>query len=320
MGALPILILSILLTQAQALEKKELIVFHAGSLSVPFEKMEREFEKEHPEIDVRRESSGSVMAIRKVVELKKPCDCVASADYRLIPKMMFPEYAKEVRIFATNELVLCYTERSKFAKEINRKNWFEVLRREGVKWGFSNPNLDPCGYRTLMALVLSSEYYGKPSILELLKESSPVKVEKRGGGYLVTVPENFKPKSKNLVVRPKAVSLLGLLESGAIDYAFEYRSVALQHNLKFVELPPQVNLSELKYEKLYRRVKVKLGNGKVIEGGTIAYGIAAVNGAPHPKEARMWVDFVTSPKGAEILKSSFQKPIQPPQVVRYGEK
>ena len=46
---------------------------------------------------------------------------------------------------------------------------------------------------------------------------------------------------------------------------------------------PQVNLSELKYEKLYRRVK--LGNGKVIEGGTIAYGIAAVKGAPHPKEA-----------------------------------
>ena len=314
-----ILAFFLLLTQAQASEKTVLKVFHAGSLSVPFEKMEREFEKLHPGIDIRREASGSVMAIKKVVELGKPCDCVASADYTLIPEMMFPGHAQEVRVFATNELVLCYTERSKFSRKINSKNWFEILQKKEVRWGFSNPNLDPCGYRTLMLLILASDYYKNGEIERLLTKSAPVKVEKRGKHWLIKVPEDFRPAVRNLIIRPKAVSLLGLLESGAIDYAFEYRSVALQHRLKFVELPPQINLSQLNYAQLYKKVAVRLGDGRLIEGKPIAYGIAAVKGAPHPKEAWMWVDFVTSKEGARILEDSFQKPLYPPEVIRNGQ-
>jgi len=295
-------------------ERTTLIVFHAGSLSVPFKKMEKEFEKEHPDIDVRREPSGSVKAIRKVVDLHKPCDVVVSADYLLIPKMMFPEYADYVKVFATNELVLCYTPKSKFSSEINSRNWYEILNRKGVKWGFSNPNLDPCGYRAVMMVVLASDYYRKPLFRELLSNTN-LKFEKEGSKYEVVVPENFRTKGDKLFVRPKAVALLGLLESGAIDYAIEYKSVALQHGLKFVELPKEINLSDLKFSSYYSKVQVKLGNGKVVKGKPIAYGITVVKNAPHPKEAKLWEEFVTSKRGAEILKECYQNPVYPPKVI-----
>jgi len=307
---------------SNAFSKKVVLkIFHAGSLSVPFSKIEKAFEKKYPYIDVRRESSGSVQAIRKVIDLHKPCDVVAVADYTLIPKMLFPKYADHVKLFARNELVLCYTKHSKYAKEINSKNWYEILNRKGVKWGFSNPNDDPCGYRTVIAIGLTSLYYNKPEILEdLLGKNTNLSWKQTKDGILFSVPENLKFNTQKLAIRPKSVELLGLLESGAIDYAFEYKSVALQHKLLFVELPPELNLTAVEHANFYKKCKIKLANGKVISGKPIVYGIAALKNAPHPKEAKLWEDFVTSEEGKKILLDCYQTPIYPAKVLKVKKK
>ena len=62
-------------------DKKELIIFHAGSLSVPLKKIALEYEKRNPGTRIFLESAGSLDCARKVIELKKPCDIVASSDY-----------------------------------------------------------------------------------------------------------------------------------------------------------------------------------------------------------------------------------------------
>ncbi|MBU0879785.1 tungstate ABC transporter substrate-binding protein WtpA, partial [Patescibacteria group bacterium] len=46
--------------------KEELIIFHAGSLSIPFEEMEVNFEKKYPDVDVVREIGGSRACARKI--------------------------------------------------------------------------------------------------------------------------------------------------------------------------------------------------------------------------------------------------------------
>jgi len=90
----------------------KLVMFHAGSLSVPFAAMEKAFEAKYPKVDLLREGSGSNQACRKVSELKKPCDIVASADYTVIDKLLIPNFATWHVRFATNQLVLCYTDKS----------------------------------------------------------------------------------------------------------------------------------------------------------------------------------------------------------------
>jgi len=74
-------------------ETGTLMVFHAGSLAVPLEEVEREFERAHPGIDVQYESYGSAEAIRQITEGGRKGDVLASADYSLIPDMMYDEYA-----------------------------------------------------------------------------------------------------------------------------------------------------------------------------------------------------------------------------------
>ncbi|HDR16752.1 MAG TPA: tungstate ABC transporter substrate-binding protein WtpA, partial [Desulfobacteraceae bacterium] len=106
-----------------------LVMFHAGSLSVPFQAMEKAFETKYPKVDLLREASGSQGAARKVTDLKKPCDIMASADYKVIDKLLIPDAADWNIRFASNQLVLCYTEKSKFADQVNDANWYEILQR-----------------------------------------------------------------------------------------------------------------------------------------------------------------------------------------------
>jgi molybdate/tungstate transport system substrate-binding protein len=206
----------------------KVVMFHAGSLSVPFEAMEKAFEAKYPKVDLLREGSGSQAAARKITDLKKPCDIMASADYKVIDKLLVPEYADWNIRFATNQLVLCFTEKSKHADKVNKDNWYEILQNKGVVWGHSDPNLDPCGYRALMVLQLAEKFYKKPGLYNAIIANRP--------------KEN---------IRPKSVELVSLLQTGNMDYAWEYLSVAVQHGLKYVVLPDEINLGNYRFDDFY---------------------------------------------------------------------
>ena len=75
-------------------QTKKLPIFHAGSLSAAFAKVNAEFQKLHPDVEIQSQAAGSVDAVRWVTEQKSPCGILASADYELIPRMMFPDYAR----------------------------------------------------------------------------------------------------------------------------------------------------------------------------------------------------------------------------------
>ena len=121
----------------------KLIIFHAGSLTVPFAKIEKEFEAKYPGVDVQRGAGGSTKMARMISEVGKPADMMASADYKVIDNNLIPKFADWNIRFATNQLVLCYTDQSRYADEITDKNWYEILQKKEVVWGHSDQNLDP---------------------------------------------------------------------------------------------------------------------------------------------------------------------------------
>jgi molybdate/tungstate transport system substrate-binding protein len=155
-------------TEPQEHEESEtvLTIFHAGSLTVPMEKLEYRFEAQYPNVDVQREAAGSANSIRKITELDKEADILASADYNLIPSMMMPEFADWYITFAKNQIVIAYTNESAYSNEINKDNWYEILRRPDVTFGFSNPNDDPCGYRSQMVTQLAELHYKDDNIYD----------------------------------------------------------------------------------------------------------------------------------------------------------
>jgi molybdate/tungstate transport system substrate-binding protein len=282
---------------APATAGEKVIIFHAGSLTVPLAKIEKQFESANPGIDVQREAGGSTKMARMISELNKPADIMASADYKVIDKTLIPQKADWNIRFASNQLVLCYTEQSRYAKEVNDRNWYEILGRKDVVWGHSDPNLDPCGYRSLMVLQLAEKYYKVPGLCDRLIANRP---------------------QKN--VRPKSVELVSLLKTGNMDYAWEYLSVAVQHDLKYVKLDDHINLGNYKFDEYYQQASVKVTGKKPGTwinrvGKSCTYGITLIKDAPNSADAVRFLEFMLAPNGGlKVLEDMGQPPFVPARV------
>ncbi|MBU0512790.1 MAG: tungstate ABC transporter substrate-binding protein WtpA [Chloroflexi bacterium] len=280
-------------TEQTGLEGK-LIIFHAGSLTVPIDELTTAFQAKHPNVTFETEAAGSLSTARKISELGRQADLVMSADYTVIDTLLIPDFADWNIRFARNTMVIAYTDQSKYAGEINSDNWYEVLTRGGVIYGHSEPDADPCGYRTLMVWQLAELYYKEPGLYERLDENCP--------------EEN---------VRPKEVELIALLQSGDMDYAFEYRSVAVQHGLEFIELPDEINLSMVANADFYTQAEVELSGSEPGEtitqtGKPIVYGVTIPKDAPSPELALEFVKFLLGSEGQAIMEQQGQPPIVPP--------
>jgi molybdate/tungstate transport system substrate-binding protein len=198
-------------------------------------------------------------------------------------------------------MVIAYTNQSRYADQITADNWQEILTRPDVRVGFSNPMLDAAGYRTIMVTLLASAYYKNATIFPAIigsHFSEPLVVRRSGGMQVVELPEIMRPSDTKLVIRDGSIYVLSLLESGGIDYAFEYRSVAQGHGLHSVDLPEEIDLSAPDHAADYGNVSVILGFqrfsaiGKERRGQPIVYAIAVPNAAPHPELAREFSDMV----------------------------
>jgi molybdate/tungstate transport system substrate-binding protein len=274
--------------------KGTVIIFHAGSLSVPFELMEKEFEKSHPGVDVQREPAGSLQCARKVSELKKPCDIVATSDYKVIDDILVPNFADYNIEYATNRIVLCFTEKSKNADKITADNWYDILQDKDVVWGYADKDVDPCGYRSLMTMQLAENYYKKPGLYDKLLANCP--------------KENIRPKSEDQI---------SLIQTGNMDYAWEYQSVAMQHKLKYISLPDEINLGNVKFNDYYKQAVVEVAGSKPgsttkTEGQAIVYGVTLIKDAQNKAAAEAFMAYLLDPKGGlAILEKDGQPPLIP---------
>ena len=279
-------------------EARRLLIFHAASLARPFSEIEKLFEERHPGTDVVRESSSSRMAIRKVTELGRAADLVASADPALLRELAVPAHASWVAVFARNRVVIAYTDRSRFRSEINADTWYDILLRPGVNFGYCNPNMAPVGYRTLLVWQLADRHYAD-----------------RLGGRLIS--EELRERCPAKFMRPHCNELIPLLESLSLDYTFQYRSVALQHNLEWVKLPDEIDLGNEALADTYATARVTVSGktrSETIEmtGKPILYGISPMLGTPNHEGALAFLELLFSPEGGKVLEASFQEAVRPP--------
>jgi molybdate/tungstate transport system substrate-binding protein len=288
-----VITLSLITIACNAPEKQnatnELIVFHAGSLTKPFHEITQSFEAENPGVRVLLEAAGSRECARKITELKKPCDIIATSDYAVIETLLIPEYADWQIAFAGNEMCIAYNSSSRMSKKISYDNWYDILLNDSVYFGRADPEADPCGYRTVIMFDLSEKYYKTKGLADRLKQKDQA------------------------FIRPKEVDMLALLESKAIDYMFIYSSVAKQHQLSFLKLPDEINLGNPAFTDFYATASVELSgkskNDKIIQKGEpMIYGISILKNAPNRALAEKFLNFLlTHDKGMKIMEQNGQQ-------------
>jgi molybdate/tungstate transport system substrate-binding protein len=167
-----------------------------------------------------------------------------------------------------------------------------VLTRDDITIGHSDPAVDPGGYRAVMTQQLGAEeFQGErlydESTLQQLRDNS-------------TVPTGTE------------TNLEGQLESGELDYVFYYQSISSTSGLPYIDLQPEVDLSQAtnEYAEHYAKAEVETGSG-TFTGAPIAYGLTVPSVAEAPERGAQWVEFFGTDPGRTILEEQGLTPVDP---------
>ncbi|MEZ3115932.1 substrate-binding domain-containing protein [Halobaculum sp. MBLA0147] len=210
-------------------------VLAAGSLQYALDTRLRERTDRQLSVETR----GSAACARMVAEGLRDPDVLALADPRL-----FDGLATRYTAFATNALVVAYAPDTSVGARVAEADVpFDPLFSADARLGRTDPDADPLGYRTLFALRLARDRWGRdyPSLL---------------------APEQVVPETE----------LLATLATGSLDAVVAYRNMAVDHDQPFRTLPATVDLSTPRHAAEYRQYTYELPDGQVVRGAPITYG------------------------------------------------
>jgi len=272
---------------APAKGKQPVSVLYAGSLTAVMEKSIGPAFTQKTGRAFQGEGQGSTGAANMMRDgLRKP-DVFISADAAVNEKILMgaanSDLIRWYVTFASAELVLGFNLKSRFAPQFEEaqaghRAWYEELAVPGAKFGRTDPDLDPKGYRTLFLFAMAQNYYKKPGIVELL-----------GGPHN---PDQIFPEPE----------LLARLEAGQVDAAIFYRHEVLAHRLPYISFPPQLNQGDPALAALYAQQTYMTKKGVLMRGSPILFTVTIPVNAPDPQGAAEFVEFLLSPEGRKLLK------------------
>lgn len=191
---------------------------------------------------VEVEAHGSARAARMVAEGQRDPDIIALADPVLFSSPLDTAW---YATFANNAIVLTYNPETAGGKRVQgAETWFAPLLRGDVRLGRTDPDLDPLGYRTLFTLALAADHYDTPALADRLLSRTQI------------YPET---------------QLLAQFDSGSVDAAFVYRSMAVERGYPYVDLPAAVDMSDPDHAASYASMSYTLPGGTVVRGTPIQY-------------------------------------------------
>jgi molybdate/tungstate transport system substrate-binding protein len=185
---------------------------------------------------------------------------------------------------ASTSIVLAYSPKSAFAPKFANAaydSWPELLQTPGLRFGRTDPAVDPQGQYALYTLQLAETYYKLPGLAA--KIAGPT--------------EN----PAEIFAEP---SLLARLQEGQLDATLGYKSAVLSQHLPFITLPPQINFGSPAYKEAYHQASLTLtvkGVTKTSHPSALVFYATVLNNAANPQAAAAFVAFLNSPQGQKIL-------------------
>lgn len=187
---------------------------------------------------------------------------------------------------ASTAMVLAWSPRSRFRKDFEAQDaaarWYEVLEQPGLRFGRTDPRVDPQGRNVLFTFDLAERLYKKPDLMRRVL-GKPVN------------PAQIFPEP----------SLLSRIDSGAVDATIGYESAIKSLKLPFLSLPKQINLSDPSmvadwYAKAAITLTVK-GKAETLHTEPLVFYACVPLNAPNPTAGKAFVSLLQSSKGQDLF-------------------
>lgn len=250
---IPTLILTLVLASCQR-TTETITFFHTASLSPLVETVSKRFESMYPDVRVVSESGAGLDTIRKLSNRTTGPDLLAISDRRLLERLLDSGRMIRAFEFLGNDLVLAtrdpeFLSATRLSGRSHRR-WYELLLEQDYSYGIADPDRDPPGYCAHLLWKLAEIHYQRPGLYRRLLNG----LDSRW-------------------ICPESGELAALLRADVLDLAFLYRSTALQNDLAFLDLPPQISLGERPYGEFYAQAVLRVA-------GMTPDAMAELNGVP----------------------------------------
>ena len=197
---------------------------------------------------------------------------------------------------ARTEMVIAYSPRSKYSRQFadaaaHRRGsmpWWQILQQRDIRFGRTDPTVDPQGRNIIFTLQLAEAYYKQPGLAQRIL------------GQTINPTQIFSEPTVE-----------ARLQSGELDAASAYKIQPGPFNLPFVSLPPEINLGSDAQRDQYAQQSLELG-GVTRHPEPLVYYAAVLDGSAHKERAVAFVNWLTGSGQAVFRRYFYDPPVGAP--------
>ena len=194
---------------------------------------------------------------------------------------------------ARTEMVIAYSPKSKYAQQFadaaagkpGAMPWWQVLQQPGLRFGRTDPTVDPQGRNIIFTLQLAQAYYKQPGLAERILGST------MNPAQIFSEP-----------------SVAARLQSGELDAASAYKIQPGPFHLPYLRLPQAINLGNESLHRDYAKSSLEL-HGKTHHPQPLVYYAAALTAAAHPQQAQAFVEWLAGGEQSVLRENFYDAPV-----------
>jgi molybdate/tungstate transport system substrate-binding protein len=192
---------------------------------------------------------------------------------------------------ARTEMVIAYSPKSTYARQFadaaagkrGSMPWWRILQQRDLRFGRTDPTVDPQGRNIIFTLQLAEAYYKQPGLAQSIL------------GQTINPAQIFSEPTVE-----------ARLQSGELDAAAAYKIQPGPFNLPFVSLPAEINLGSDALRDRYAQQSLDIG-GAIRRPEPLVYYAAVLDASPHRDKAAAFVDWLRG-SGQAIFRRYFYDP------------
>jgi molybdate/tungstate transport system substrate-binding protein len=177
---------------------------------------------------------------------------------------------------ARTEMVIAYSPRGKYARQFadaaaarrGTMPWWQILQQRDLRFGRTDPIVDPQGRNIIFTLQLAEAFYKQPGLAQSIL------------GQTINPAQIFSEPTVE-----------ARLQSGELDAAAAYKIQPGAFNLPFVSLPAEINLGSDAMRDRYAQQSLEIG-GVTRRPEPLVYYAAVLDASVHKEKAVAFVDWL----------------------------
>lgn len=253
----------------------EIKVIYPENIQFLMEKFKDGFQKLNPEVSVILQKGSGPKQIEKLTS--ESADILVLSDDRLVRPSLQSLYQSAPADFMSDEIAIIAGKNAKYFDELQTRYWHNYLLRPDVKVGIPDAGESFAAVRVPLVWKLAETWVHNMSLYENL--------------------------TAKLKTTEQHSSIVSALQSGELDYAFDYATQGKQNGLRVFRLLKYYNLGDPTLAHVYKSAVIEIDGNKLLYGEPIIYSIGVLKKSGNQATAQAFIRYVTGNEGHAIMKA-----------------